>query len=96
MIVEGFMLSLATGDVAVSAGRLGDLAVDAVTLDPGTLGLGDGDHVVKCDSAGTVSAQLATAALSDGDFVIGGFTEATGAATAVTYAGRGLVELASS
>lgn len=90
MQVEGFMLSISGSDVAVSAGRLGDLAVDALTISVSGAGLGDGVHNIVCDSLGSVTAQLTSTAPSDGDFIIGQFTEATAAATAISYAGREL------
>ena len=86
MVVEGFMLSISTDDVVVSAGRLGDLAVDTATIDVSAEALGDGTHNVVVEDDGTIVAQLATAALTDGEFVVGQFTEDTAAATAINAA----------
>lgn len=90
--LEGFDLSLSTGDVVVEEGLMDGVAVAGVTLDVSALALGDGENLVAIDSDGATIVGIAAATgLASGQVQLGSFTEDTGAATAVTMAGRGAI-----
>lgn len=84
--LEGFELSISTGDVVVGQGLYNGVAVATATLDVSVLALGDGTHYVLLDGT-TISASVA--APTGTAIVLGRFVEDTAAATSVTMAGRG-------
>jgi hypothetical protein len=92
--LDGFELSIATGDVVVANGMVDGVAVAGVTLDVATLALGNGDNQITLDGT-TISAIAEATALSGDEVKLGEFTEATAAATAVSYEGKGSVAPAS-
>lgn len=92
--LEGFDLSLSTNDVVVEEGLYDGVAVAGVTLDVSVLAIGDGENIIVVDGT-TISAVAEATGVTGTQVKLGSFTEATGAATAVTMAGRGAVVPAS-
>ena len=95
--LDGFDMSLSTDDVVVDDGALDGSPVAGLTLDVSALALGDGENKVLIDADGvTIIAVAAATALTAGQVQLGTFTEAAGAATAVSaHNGRGLTALVS-
>lgn len=87
--IAGFDLTISGDDVVVGPGMIDEVAVAGGTLDVSVLALGDGDNQIILDEGATVTAIAEATALDAGDVKLGEFTEATAAATAVSFAGRG-------
>lgn len=86
--LEGFEMTIATGDVVVAMGTYDGVYVPGVTIDVSAESLGDGENLIVI-YAGAVEARAASSGVTADEVKLGEFTEDTAAATAVTYAGRG-------
>lgn len=86
--IRGFSLEISGDDVVVGPGLIDGVAFAGATIDVSVANLGDGTHAIVHDGTDVV-AQLDATALAAGEYKLGEFTEATSAATAVSFDGRG-------
>lgn len=83
--LEGFDVSLNTGDLVVEAGLHDGVAVAGATLDGAALA----DGLAYAVSDGSSLSLIESANLAAGDTVVASCTIATGACTLESLAGRG-------
>ena len=83
--IEGFDLSVNSGDADVSDGMVDGVAVESATLDAAALA--DGNALIVLQNGSLAIIEEANHAA--GEVVLGSATIATGAVTAVSMAGRG-------
>lgn len=86
--IEGFELSIATGDVVVADGLADGVAIEGATLDAAAIA--DGTAIIVVRAGALVIDELSAQAADD--VVLGSCTIATGAASApsLTHRGRDL------
>lgn len=85
--IEGFELSISTGDVVVGDGMVNGVAIEGATLD--AAGLATGNVLIVATSANALAMKDVAARLAS-DVCLGSATnDASDAITAVSLAGRG-------
>lgn len=85
--IEGFEVSLSTGDLVVEPGLINGIAVAGASLDGAALG--DGVAYAITDGAGAALSLIEDQNLAAGEVVVASCTIATGACTLESLADRG-------